>query len=183
VPVQYPRRFTFETSVSVVSAAPPEVVYDVVSDLHSHLEWAGERAPSASFKLLTLAGPKGPAERGTVFASTGSNETGTFHDRSIVTEAVRPTRFAFETDARLEGERRRDWEVHFSHRYDIVAEGAGSLIVYTDTISELNYVPYWLQAWCRPLTRRMIDRADARQMGSLARYAEERASAPPEQRP
>ena len=179
--MQYPRRFTFETSVSVVSAAPPEVVYEVVSDLRSHMEWAGERAPSETFKLLSLDGPIGPAEVGTRFESTGANETGTFHDRSVVTEAARPTRFAFETDARLVRDRRRDWEVHFFHRYDITADGPGTRIVYTDTIRELNYVPYWLQAWCRPLTRRLINGADTKQMQSLARYAEERAGMPPGQ--
>ena len=54
-------------------------------------------------------------------------------------------------------------------------DGSGTAIVYTDTISELNYVPYWLQWWCRPLTRRFINRADTEQMQSLARFAEERA--------
>jgi hypothetical protein len=65
--------------------------------------------------------------------------------------------------------------VHFTHRYDLAPDGSGTAIVYTDTISELNYVPYWLQWWCRPLTRRFINRADTEQMQSLARFAEERA--------
>ena len=175
--VQYPKRFTFETSVSVRSAAPPEVVYDVVADLRTHLEWAGERAPSDTFKLLSLEGSDGPAAVGTVFLSTGASDNGTFHDRSIVSEASRPGRFAFETDASLERTHGRTWNVHFSHRYDITPEGAGSRIVYTDTVREVNYVPYWLQAWCRPLSRRLIERADTKQMEGLARFAEERAAA------
>ena len=178
------RRFRpFRTQPSATSKASPEFVYDTIADLRAHLEWSGERASSDTFKLLELDGPEGPAAVGTSFTSSGAADNGTFHDRSVVTEASRPNRFTIETDSSLDRKRGEPWEAHFSHRYDIVAEGAGSLIVYTDTISELNYVPYWLQAWCRPLTRRMIDRADARQMGSLARYAEERASAPPEQRP
>ena len=173
--MEYPKRFRFQTSVSVTSAAPPEVVYDVVADLRTHLEWAGEQAPSDVFKLLTLDGAEGPASVGMTFDSTGANDNGTFHDRSIVTETSRPTRFAFETDARLERKNRRPWEVRFSHRYDIAPEGDGARIAYTDTISEVNYVPYWLQAWCRPVSRRLIQRADTKQMQSLARYAERRA--------
>ena len=173
--MEYPKRFTFETSVRVGSAAPPEIVYDVVADLRTHLEWAGERAPSDAFKLLSLDGPDGRATVGVVFTSTGANDDDTFYDRSVVTETSRPTRFVFETDARLERRRRRPWEVHFTHRYDLAPDGSGTAIVYTDTISELNYVPYWLHWWCRPLTRRFINRADTEQMQSLARFAEERA--------
>lgn len=147
----------------------------MVADLRTHLEWAGEQAPSDTFKLLSLDGSDGPAAVGSVFDSTGANDNGTFHDRSTVTETSRPTRFAFETDARLERKHRRSWEVHFSHRYDIAPEGEGSRIIYTDTISELNYVPYWLQAWFRPVARRLILSADTKQMQSLARYAEQRA--------
>jgi hypothetical protein len=42
-------------------------------------------------------------------------------------------------------------------------------------VQRVNYVPYWLQPWFRPITRRIIHRADTRQMGNLARAAEERA--------
>ena len=48
--------FSFETSVSVASKAPPDVVYEVISDLPAHLEWSGERARDDSFKLLELEG-------------------------------------------------------------------------------------------------------------------------------
>ena len=173
--VQGMREFRFETSVSVTSAAPPEVVYDLVADLGSHLDWSGERA-SDTFKLLTLDAPDGSATVGTRFASTGASDNGTFHDTSVVTEASRPTRFVFETDSRLERTHGKTWEVHFSHRYDIVPDGEGSRIVYTDTVQRVNYVPYWLQPWFRPITRRIIDRADTKQMGNLARLAEERAT-------
>ncbi len=171
----YAKRFTFTTSVTVTSAAPPEVVSDVVADLRTHLEWAGERAASDALRLLTLDAPEGPATEGAVFTSTGNADVGTFHDRSIVTEATRPTRFAFETDSRLERSRRPAWEVRFSHRYDITPDGTGSRIAYTDTIHEVNYVPYWLRAWSRPVSRRLIERGDTKQMQGMARYAEERA--------
>ena len=167
--------FRFQTSVSVVSAAPPELVYDIVADLPSHLEWMGERAPDRNFRLLTLVAPGEPATVGTTFASTGANNNGTFDDRSVVTEAARPHVFAFQTDARLDRKRGKPWEVHFTHRYDIRPTGGGSRITYTDTIDRVNYVPYWLQPWLRPLSRRMIERADTKNMENLARFAEERS--------
>lgn len=169
------KEFRFETSVTARSAAPPEVVYDVVADLRSHLDYLGERAETPTYRLLTLESATGPASVGASFTSTGANGNGTFHDVSVVTEATRPARFEFETDSRLERTRGRTWEVHFRHRYDIEADGTGSTIRYTDTVTRVNYVPYWLHPLMRPLTRRYIDRADTKQMGNLARLAEERA--------
>ncbi len=165
----------FETSVTVTSKAPPQVVYDTVADLKAHLEWSGERASDDTFKLLALEAPDGTARTGTAFTSTGANFNGTFHDRSIVKEASPPSRFAIETDSRLERKRGKVWEVRFLHRYNIMAEGHGSRIVYTDTTQRMNYVPYWLQPWVRPLTRAAIHKADTKQLENLARLAEERA--------
>ena len=165
----------FETSVAVTSMASPHAVYETVADLRAHLEWSGERASDDTFKLLALEAPDGAARTGTAFTSTGANFNGTFHDRSIVTEASPPSRFAIETDSRLERKRGRVWEVRFLHRYDIVAEGTGSRIAYTDTTQQMNYVPYWLQPWMRPLTRAAIHKADTKQLENLARLAEERA--------
>lgn len=171
------RAFRFRTQVSVTSAASPRAVYELVSDLGAHLVWSGERAEDPAFKLLTMDAPHGPATAGTAFETTGANFNGTFHDRSVVREASPPGRFVIDTDARLERRRGRTWEVRFEHRYDIVPDGAGSRITYTETISRLNYVPYWLQPWLRPLTRRIIDRGDRKQLANLARLAEERSSA------
>lgn len=167
------RPFRFVTRTWVTSEAPPDVVFDTIADLRNHLEWSGERATDDSFKLTSLEAPKGPAEVGTMFTSTGANFNGTFHDRSVVAEMRRPTLFVIETDARLERTRGRPWEVHFSHRYDIEADGGGSRVVYTETISRVNYVPYWLQPWIRPLSRMAIDRGDRKQLQNLARLAEE----------
>jgi hypothetical protein len=104
------------TQTSAISKAAQEVVYDTISDLRAHLEWSGERASSDTFKLLALDGPQGTAAVGTTFTSSGAAENGTFHDRSVVTEASRPTRFTIETDSRLDRKRGELWEAHFSHR-------------------------------------------------------------------
>jgi hypothetical protein len=128
------RSFEFRTRTSVSSKASPEAVYDVTADLRAHLEWSVERARDDAFKLLTLEASEGPATVGTTFTSTGANFNGTFHDRSVVTEAARPIRFILETDARLDRKRGTTWEVHFEHRYDVRPDGEGSRIVCTETI-------------------------------------------------
>ena len=171
-------KFRFETSVEVRSKAAPQIVYDTVADLSAHLDWSGERASDDDFKLLALEGPDGAAQVGTAFTSVGANFNGTFHDRSVVTEASPPLRFAIETDSRLDRKRGRQWKVRFRHRYDIRADGEGSRITYTDIADRMNYVPYWLQPWMRPLSRKAIHKADTKQLGNLARLAEERAERP-----
>lgn len=171
------RSFEFRTLTSVTSAATPEMVFDVIVDLRAHLEWSGERAADATFKLLTIEASEGPASLGTTFTSTGSNFNGTFHDRSVVTAVTRPNRFILETDTRLDRRRGRTWEAHFVHRYDIEPYGDGSRITYTETIQRVNYVPYRLRFWARPISRMVINRADAKQLDNLARLAEERSTA------
>jgi hypothetical protein len=169
------RPFGFRTQTSVTSEAPPRVVYDTIADLRAHLEWSGERATSDNFRLLTLEAPEGPATVGATFTSTGAADNGTFHDRSVVTEASRPDRFVIETDSRLDRKRGKPWEVHFSHQYDVRPDGDGSRIVYTETVERVNYVPYWLQPWIRPIFRVLVNRADVKQLRNLARLAEERS--------
>jgi hypothetical protein len=64
--------------------APAEVVYDLLADLHSHLDWAGQRQRETTW-LLTVA---------------------RWSDRSVVTEATRPEVFEFVTDGAAAGEAR-----------------------------------------------------------------------------
>jgi hypothetical protein len=171
------RRFRpFRTQTYATSKASSEIVYDTISDLRAHLEWSGERASSDTFKLLELDGPAGPATVGTSFTSSGAADNGTFHDRSVVTEASRPTRFTIETDSSLDRKRGERWEAHFSHRYDIEPQGAGSKIVYTEAVERVNYTPYWLHPLVRPIFRPLVDRADRKQLQNLARLAEERSA-------
>lgn len=166
--------FTFETSVSVECAVPPEAVFDVITDLPAHLVWSGERAEDDTFKLLGLEAQDERAQVGTAFSTTGANFNGTFHDRSVVVQVDRPERLVIETEASLDRKRGSEWHVDFRHTYDIRPEGHGSRITYTDTITRVNYVPYWLQPWIRPITRSAILKGDTKQLQNLARLAEER---------
>jgi hypothetical protein len=113
---------------------------------------------------------------GTAFTSTGANFNGTFHDRSVVEEMSPPNVFVIRTQSRLDRKRGRPWEVEFIHRYDIEPDGAGSRITYTDTAQNMNYVPYWLQPWMRPISRMAIRKGDTSQLTNLARLSEERAT-------
>jgi hypothetical protein len=170
------RPLMFRTQTSATSNASPEAVYDLIADLRAHLVWSGERASDDSFKLLSLETAEGPATVGTTFSSSGSAGKDTFHDRSVVTEASRPSRFVIETEARLDRKSATTWEVHFSHRYDVVPERNGSRIVYTETVERVNYLPYWLKPWARPIFRVLVNRADRKQLQNLARLAEERSA-------
>jgi Polyketide cyclase / dehydrase and lipid transport len=173
------RPLGYRTHTSVVSAAPPEVVYRTIADLRNHLDWSGERASSETFKLLSLEAPDGPATVGTTFTSSGAADNGTFQDRSEVTVATPPTAFVIETDAHLDRRRGRPWDAHFVHRYDIAPEGEGSRITYTETVERVSYVPYWLQPGIRTIFTVYVNRADRKQLANLARLAEERSRSGP----
>jgi len=168
--------FSFQTHPSVTSSASPEAVYDVIADLRNHVVWSGEMAASEGFKMLSIDAPEGPAAVGTAFSSSGSAQKDTFHDRSVVTVATRPSTFVIETDATLERKSAPTWEAHFVHRYDITPEGNGSRIVYTETIERVNYLPYWLKPVIRTFFRPWVNRADRKQLQNLARLAEERSA-------
>jgi hypothetical protein len=74
------------------SAAPPDVVYDVLADLPSHMEWGGKRQYKM-FRLLSLDAPTGPAQSGTVYTSTGKIpmiSAAKWENTNTVTKASRP---------------------------------------------------------------------------------------------
>jgi polyketide cyclase/dehydrase/lipid transport protein len=168
--------FGFQTHPSVTSSASPEAVYDVIADLRNHVVWSGEMAASEGFKMLSLDAPEGPAAVGTTFSSSGTAQKDTFHDRSVVTEATRPSRFVIETDATLDRRSAPTWEAHFVHAYDIQPDGAGSRIVYTETIERVNYLPYWLKPGIRTIFKPWVNRADRKQLHNLSQLAEERSA-------
>jgi hypothetical protein len=164
---------TFATSVK--SAASPEALYRVLADLRTHVEWAGRQAPDKNLRLLTLEAPPGSATVGTEFSSTGSaGDKDTFHDHSVVSEAVPGRVFAFGTEARLDRRNGKTWRTHFTHRYEITSDGTGSRVSYTGEALRGNYRPYWLHPLLRPMTRLMVTRSMGKNLRNLARLAEDR---------
>ena len=122
------------------SSAAPEVVYDLIADLRTHMTWGGTQQRS-DFRLLSLDAPSGPATVGTSFTSTGSIPMSVrkWEDRSTVTAAERPRAFEFVTHA-IVHRSTRSMEATYRHRYEIAAAPVGgSVVTYEFTeLSSLN---------------------------------------------
>ena len=157
--------------------APAEVVYDLLADLHNHLDWAGQRQLETT-RLLTLDAPLGPATVGTEFSTTGSDgKVARWTDRSVVTEATRPEVFEFVTEGRREGKPgSRPWLATAIHRYEIARDPDGCRVVYTEELTRLDGAPWVVRA--RGISR-LVFRVSAKYMSrgfrGLLALAEERA--------
>ncbi len=157
--------------------APAEVVYDLLADQRSHLEWAGGRQHETT-RLLTMEAPSGPAGAGVEFFTTGSDgKVARWSDRSVVTEATRPEVFEFVTDGRRQGKPgSRSWLSTAVHRYGLTPEPGGCRVRYTEDLMRLDGAPLMLRA---PVTSRIVFRISAKYMrrgfDGLLVQAEERA--------
>jgi hypothetical protein len=136
--------------VEATSGASAEVVYDLLADVRSHLEWGGAMQPKKTFRLLSLDAPEGSASVGTEFRSTGTDATGRFADSSIVTEASRPGMFEFVTEARLTTKKGDVVEWTIVHRYELSALEAGCRVAYTQRIVRVSALPGSLAAFKVP---------------------------------
>ncbi|MGC1406179.1 MAG: SRPBCC family protein [Candidatus Dormiibacterota bacterium] len=118
-------------------SAPPDAVYDLLSDLRSHLSWGGEEQ-AGNYRLLSLEAPDGPASAGTVFVTTGSIPMSRrrWQDRSTVTSVLRPLAFAFVTDAKVVGGPRQ-MHARYLHNYAITSCGGGSTVTYELTQEDI----------------------------------------------
>ena len=163
--------------VEATSAAAPETVYGLLTDLHSHLVWAGERQAKKT-RLLTLDAPAGPAVVGTEWRSTGSDPMGTFSDRSVVTEATPGKAFEFVTEAHLDTRKGGSSDWTGIERYEIEPVSGGSRIVSTSRITRMRALPGMVALFNAPLLRelglRVSARVSRRTARNLARVAEER---------
>ncbi len=157
--------------------ASAEVVYDLLADLQSHLDWAGQRQLETT-RLLTLTAPPGPAGVGVEFLTTGSDgKVARWSDRSVVTEATRPEVFEFVTDGRRQGKPgRQPWLATAVHRYAIAPQAGGCHVTYTEDLTRLEGAPWILRT---PGVSRIVFRVSAKYMrrgfDGLLALAEERA--------
>ena len=157
--------------------APAEVVFDLLADLPSHLDWAGQRQGETT-RLLTMEAPPGPAGVGTEFSTTGSDGTvARWTDRSVVTEATRPEVFEFVTEGRRQGKPgKRPWLFTAVHRYSIAPGPEGCRVTYTEEMTRLTGAPWFLTA---PGFSRLVFRISAKYMrrgfDGLLAMAEERS--------
>ncbi len=123
--------------LSRTCTAAPEVVYDMLADLRSHLTWGGA-SQRGDYRLLSLDAPDGPATAGTTFTTTGSIPMSgrRWEDSSTVTVAVRPSTFEFETEGRV-GSGRKAMLARFTHRYEVAPAEGGSTVTYTMTQEQM----------------------------------------------
>lgn len=159
--------------------APGEILYDALADLQSHLEWSGSRNPK-NFRLLSMEAPEGPATVGTEFVTTGADPAGRFENRSVVTEATRPTVFEFVTEAVLvmkRGGKRPEWTL--VHRYEIAPDPQGCRVAYRGRVTRISELPGMMAVFRVPVLKRIglrISASYARKgFRNLLRMAEDRA--------
>ncbi len=129
-----------EVAAEVQSTAPAEAVYDLLADPASHLIWAGERQGPSS-RLLTIDAPPAPIGVGDEFSTTGADPMGGFTDRSVVTEATRPSAFEFVTEATLTTKKGASSVWTNVHRYELEPTTSGCRIAYTLRVARISDLP------------------------------------------
>ncbi len=158
--------------------ATAEQVYDVLADVRSHLIWAGERQKK-NVRLLTVEAPEGPAAVGTEFSTTGADPMGRFTDRSVVTEATRPSVFEFVTEAHLETKKGKVADWTNVHRYELTPSADGCRVAYTIRVTRISALPGMLGLFNTPglsgLARKASEGIARRGVRNLVALAEERA--------
>ncbi len=162
------------------SSATPQAVYDVLADLRTHAIWGGV-PPQKKTGLLSIEAPAGEARVGTEFESTGGDAMGRFTDRSVVTQAVRPSAFEFVTEARLTTKKDATADWTNVHRYELRADGDGCVIAYSVRIARISALPGMLRAFNLPILSGMVvkesTKAVRRGLERLAAFAEQPANA------
>jgi hypothetical protein len=163
------------------SAAAAGVVYDLLADLSTHLEWGGARQRGKS-RLLSLDAAPGAAGVGTEFSTTGEDPMCLMHDRSVVTEASPARTFEFVTESLMDlkrGSKRSEWTL--VHRYEIVPEPGGCRVTFRSRITRVSAFPGLLALFRVPGLRAIAlkEAASGSRAGlrNLLQMAEERAGA------
>jgi uncharacterized protein YndB with AHSA1/START domain len=162
------------------TAASADAVYDVLSDPSTHASWGGA-PPKKKAGLVSIDAPAGEAMVGTEWTSIGLDPMGGFADRSVVTQAVRPSLLEFVTEARLTTKKGdvADWTN--VHRYELRPDDDGCVIAYTFRAARISALPGMLRMFNLPglsaLARKASASAARRGVERLAAYVEQRAGA------
>ena len=168
------------TTVAQVSRAPAEAVWDVLADLEGHGTWGSSHGKEGG--LSSIEAPGGSAVVGTEFTSTGEDRMCRMTDRSVVTEADRPSVLEFVTESAMalkRGGKRSDWTV--IHRYEITSVSGGCAVTYTSRVVHASALPGALAMFKLPILRSIAMKETGRQaergLTKLVRSAEEHAGA------
>ena len=171
----------YRVTVHEKCRAPAEAVYDVLADLRTHMDWGGSWHPSKTQRLQSMDAPQGPATVGVEFWSVGTTSAGSWHDRSRVTEARRPSLFEFVTEGELrDGQGRDRMSLHATHRYELEANG-GSVVTYALSAQLTLHAPPGDQHPRLPVVifNLVVPAVIERGTRNLARMAEERVGLVP----
>ncbi|MFN8234095.1 MAG: SRPBCC family protein [Actinomycetota bacterium] len=159
------------------TAASADAVYDVLSDPSTHASWGGV-PPKGKVGLVSIEAPAGEAMVGTEWTSTGLDPMGRFADRSVVTQAVRPSLFEFVTEARLTTKKGEVADWTNVNRYELRSDGDGCAIAYTLRVVRISALPGMLRVFNLPGLSALAVKASTR----VARHGVERLAAHVEQR-
>jgi hypothetical protein len=169
------REITFRKSMKM--AVPPEAVYDLLADVRSHLEWGGNRGKK-NFRLTGIKVGEPSVHKGSEWSSTGIAPDGTFRDRSVVTEASRPSAFEFVTNSHVSFKKGGEGDWNVVNRYEIKSEGVGSAVTYTQRLTsatKLGPMKMMLNPILAGVGRMMVGGLIKPAMRNLAAMAGERA--------
>lgn len=158
------------------AAVSPERVYGALADLSRHLVWGGSMHKKRNFGLTSLSAPAGPASVGTEFRSTGADPMGSFTDRSVVTEATRPSVFEYVTDGHLEWKKagKPASETRITHRFEIEPDGNGALVTYRGHMTRWTDPPSVLTSRAlRPLAWMVLSGYAKRMLRNLVASADQ----------
>jgi uncharacterized protein YndB with AHSA1/START domain len=137
-----------DTVVSLESDAQAERVYDTLANLSTHAKWSGSMHKKKNFGLTSLDAPAGPATVGTEFRSTGMDPMGSFNDRSVVTEATRPSVFEWVTEGNLTPKKagKPVNQTTITVRFEIEPHGDGCRVTCRSHVSRWTNAPSMLTA-------------------------------------
>jgi len=146
----------YDTVLEAHCDASPAAVYDVLTDLSTHLDWGG-RQQRRSFRLTSMEG-SGPLRLGTEFDSRGSMPMtrARWEDHNVVVRAD-PALVEFHTASIAVWPTGRRTVARWEHRYEIAPDGAGSRVVYRLRQAAMTDPPLRLRVpVMRTLTRRVM---------------------------
>ena len=131
-------------------------------------------------RLLTIDAPPAPIGVGDEFVTTGADPMGGFTDRSVVTEATRPSAFEFVTEATLTTKKGASSVWTNVHRYELEPTAHGCRIAYTLRVTRISDLPGMLRVFNWPVLSSIGEHAASglarKGAVNLAGLAEERAT-------
>ena len=167
-----------DTVVSVSNdGVSAEKVYGALADLSRHTVWGGSMHKKKNYGLISMDAPAGPATVGTEFRSTGADPMGSFTDRSVVTEATRPSLFEYVTEGHLDPKKKSKpaCDTTITHRFEVGEQGNGCVVTYRGHVARWTNPPTPLTSGLiRPVVRMIMNSYSKKMLRNLIAAADQR---------